>query len=175
MKTADIKTPLLILLLTTGLLGATACQKTDTNANTNVTANANTSPVNANANLSPAPSAVVRPRAFAVQGSSYLQWQQRDASILVRQHPLVTESDPHPLRRSHPPLLGAVTPENSAIVSWLVSSFLQSIITVLRPTFLSGHWVAKLCGSSRRAPTLPGAGTVSACCLCWGSLRTACG
>jgi len=62
MKTADMKTPLLILLLTTGLLAATACQKTDTNANTNVTANANTSPVNANANLSPAPSSVIPTR-----------------------------------------------------------------------------------------------------------------
>ena len=62
MKTADMKTPLLILLLTTGLLGVSACQKTDTNANTNVTANANTSPVNANANLSPAPSSVIPAR-----------------------------------------------------------------------------------------------------------------
>jgi len=62
MKTADMKTPLLILLLTTGLLAATACQKTDTNANTNVTANANTSPVNANANLSPSPSSVIPTR-----------------------------------------------------------------------------------------------------------------
>jgi hypothetical protein len=56
MKTAAMKTPLLISLLITGLLvlGGSACQRTDTNANTNVTANANTSPANANANLSPA-------------------------------------------------------------------------------------------------------------------------
>src|SRR4030095_16584338 len=90
----------------------------------------------------------------------------------MRHDPLVPKSDPHSLRRSHPPLLGAVRPDHSAIVSWLVSSFLQSIITVLLITFLSGHWVAKLCGSSRRAPTLTGAGMVSACCLCERSLRT---
>src|SRR2546421_2177150 len=55
MKTAAMKTPLLICLLTVGLLAlaGSACQKTDTNANTNLTANANTTPANANANLSP--------------------------------------------------------------------------------------------------------------------------
>src|SRR5688500_10730098 len=60
MKTAAMKTPLLISLLITGLLvlGLSACQKTDTNANTNVTANANTSPA-ANANLSPPSTSVV--------------------------------------------------------------------------------------------------------------------
>jgi hypothetical protein len=64
MKTAAMKTPLLISLLTTALLalGATACQKTDTNANTNVTANANTSPANANANISPTATSVISTR-----------------------------------------------------------------------------------------------------------------
>jgi len=64
MKTAAMKTPLLISLLTTVLLalGATACQKTDTNANTNVTVNANTSPANANANISPAATSVISTR-----------------------------------------------------------------------------------------------------------------
>jgi hypothetical protein len=64
MKTAAMKTPLLISLLFTGLLalGASACQRTDTNANTNLTANANTSPANANANLSPAAPTVIATR-----------------------------------------------------------------------------------------------------------------
>jgi hypothetical protein len=64
MKTAALKTRLLISLLTIGLLalGASACQKTDTNANTNVTANANTSPANANATLSPAATSVISTR-----------------------------------------------------------------------------------------------------------------
>ena len=35
------------------------------------------------------------------------------------------ESDPHPLRRSHPPLLAAIRPDHSAVVSWPVRSFLQ--------------------------------------------------
>lgn len=64
MKTAAMKTQLLISLLTTGLLalGGSGCQRTDTNANTNVTANANTSPANANANLSPAATSVIATR-----------------------------------------------------------------------------------------------------------------
>lgn len=63
-KTAALKTRLLISFLTAGLLvlGASACQKTDTNANTNVTTNANTTPANANANLSPAPTSVIATR-----------------------------------------------------------------------------------------------------------------
>lgn len=64
MKTAAMKTRLLISLLITGLLvlGASACQRTDTNANTNATANANTSPANANASLSPATAASIAAR-----------------------------------------------------------------------------------------------------------------
>ncbi len=64
MKTAAMKTPLLISLLTTALLalGASACQKTDTNVNTNVTANANTSPANANANMPPVATSVISTR-----------------------------------------------------------------------------------------------------------------
>jgi outer membrane lipoprotein-sorting protein len=63
MKTADMKTPLLISLFITGLLVlGSACQRTDTNANTNVTANANTSPANANANLASAPASVIATR-----------------------------------------------------------------------------------------------------------------
>ncbi|MGI9066415.1 MAG: hypothetical protein ACR2HX_08430 [Pyrinomonadaceae bacterium] len=64
MKTAAMKTPLLISLLIAALLalGASACQKTDTNVNTNVTANANTSPANANANMSPAVTSVISTR-----------------------------------------------------------------------------------------------------------------
>src|SRR6266852_3022723 len=64
MKTAAMKTPLLISLLTVGLLAlaGSACQKTDTNANTNLTANANTTPANANANLSPAPTSSIPTR-----------------------------------------------------------------------------------------------------------------
>jgi hypothetical protein len=64
MKTAAMKTPLLISLFITGLLvlGGSACQRTDTNANTNLTTNANTSPANANANLSPAPASGIATR-----------------------------------------------------------------------------------------------------------------
>lgn len=63
MKTATMKTPLLISLFITGLLVlGSACQRTDPNANTNVTANANTSPATANANLSPAPAAGIATR-----------------------------------------------------------------------------------------------------------------
>jgi outer membrane lipoprotein-sorting protein len=64
MKTAATKTPLLIALLTTGLLalGGSACQRTDTNANTTVAPNANTSPANANANPSPAAASVIDTR-----------------------------------------------------------------------------------------------------------------
>src|ERR1700730_864620 len=64
MKTAAMKTPLLISLLTVGLLAlaGSACQKTDTNANTNLTANANTTPANANANLSPEPTSSIPTR-----------------------------------------------------------------------------------------------------------------
>jgi outer membrane lipoprotein-sorting protein len=62
MKTAAMKTRLLISLLITGLLvlGGSSCQRTETNANTNATANANTSP--ANANLSPAPTSGIATR-----------------------------------------------------------------------------------------------------------------
>ena len=64
MKTAAMKTPLLITLFIAGLLvlGGSACQRTDSNANTNVTANANTSPANANANLSPPTSSAITTR-----------------------------------------------------------------------------------------------------------------
>src|SRR6267378_8305071 len=64
MKTAAMKTPLLISLFAVGLLAlaGSACQKTDTNANTNLTANANTSPANANANLSPEPTTSIPTR-----------------------------------------------------------------------------------------------------------------
>ncbi len=64
MKTAALKTRLIISLLSAGLLamGAAACQKTDTNANTNVTTNANTSPANVNANPSPAATSAIATR-----------------------------------------------------------------------------------------------------------------
>src|SRR6267142_5075674 len=64
MKTAAMKTSLLISVLTVGLLAlaGSACQKTDTNANTNLTANANTTPANVNANLSPAPTSSIPTR-----------------------------------------------------------------------------------------------------------------
>jgi hypothetical protein len=64
MKTAALKTRLLIALLTAGLLalGASACQKTDTNANTNVTTNANSSPAIATASPSPAGTSAIATR-----------------------------------------------------------------------------------------------------------------
>ena len=69
-------------------------------------------------------------------------------------------------------LLAAIRPDHSAVVSWLVGSFLQSILAGLLTAFLLRHWVAKLCGSSRRALTLARPATALACCLCEGSLRT---
>ena len=96
----------------------------------------------------------------------------RDAAILIRHHPLVPESDPDPLRRSHPPLLAPVRPDHSAVVSWLVGGFLESIRAVLLTAFNLGHWVAKLRGSSRRALTLARPATALARCLCEGSLHT---
>jgi hypothetical protein len=62
MKTAALKTPMLVSLFACLLLLVSACQRTDTNANANVTTNANTAPANANANLSPPPSAVIATR-----------------------------------------------------------------------------------------------------------------
>ena len=104
--------------------------------------------------LSPAPSAVVRRSSGPGPSRCKAVHISNDSSVMLpssfRHHPLVPESDPHPLRRSHPPLLAAIRPDHSAVVSWLVSSFLQSLLAVLLTAFLSGHWVAKLCGSSCR-------------------------
>ena len=72
-----------------------------------------------------------------------------------------------PLRRSHPLLLAAIRPDHSAVVSWLVSSFLQSILAGLLTAFLLRHWLAKIMrivsssADARPAPAL-------ACCLCTG-------
>src|SRR5437660_11577373 len=45
---------------------------------------------------------------------------------------------PRPLRESHPPLLGAVRPDHSAIVSRLVGSVLQAILATLLHALPSG-------------------------------------
>src|SRR5262245_11089776 len=76
-----------------------------------------------------------------------------------------------PLRRSHPLLLAAIRPDHSAVVSWLVSSFLQSILAGLLTAFLLRHWLAKIMRIvSSSADARPA--TALACCLCYGSLRT---